>query len=194
MCDGRNSVVRGCTIKANGKCFGYGGWCCFDAVFENNYGENLDGATNIDSLYNRNVTFRNNVLVNCQYVGILVNVGGGHGSSPPMWIHIDGKKIDFVNQNGMDGLYIYNNYVEMRDDAPFGAIQAQQKGLSNVVIRGNVLRTKSGHGRAGDRRARSRARRRLRQRLRAGHVLRHVPGRLVMAQQRGLARQPDEGP
>ena len=47
---------------------------------------------------------------------------------------------------------------------------------------------------AGDRRARSRPRRRLRQRLRAGHVLRHLPRRLVMAQQPGPARQPDEGP
>jgi hypothetical protein len=147
LCDGRHSVVRGCTVKANGKCFAYGGWACFDAVFENNYGDNLDAATNIDSLYNRNVTFRGNTFVNCQRVGILVNVGGGHYTFGPHWMTIDGKRFD-LNQNGMDGLYIYNNFVEIRDDAPFGAIQAQQKGLTNVVIRGNLLRTQSGHGRA----------------------------------------------
>jgi hypothetical protein len=48
----------------------------------------------------------------------------------------------------MDGLFIYGNVVQMRDGAPFGAIQTQQQGLRNVQIHDNVLRTTSGHGHA----------------------------------------------
>jgi hypothetical protein len=147
LMSGRNSVVRGCTVKGNGKCFAYGGWACFDAVYENNYCENVDAAVNIDSLNNRNVTFRNNTFVNCRGCGIVVNVGGvKHHSFPDYWGELDGRKID-LNEHAMDGLFIYNNYIERADDARLGAIQVQQELLTNVQIHDNIIRTASGSAR-----------------------------------------------
>ena len=48
----------------------------------------------------------------------------------------------------MDGLFITGNLVQMRDGAPYGAIQVQHGGLRNVLITNNVLRTTSGSGKA----------------------------------------------
>jgi hypothetical protein len=92
------------------------------------------------------VTFRDNVFLNCREVGILVNVSSnsvpGHETfSMP----IDGQEIN-VARSVVDGLFIYGNLVLMRDNAPYGAVQVQQDGLSNVRIANNVFRTESGAG------------------------------------------------
>jgi hypothetical protein len=147
LMNGRNSVVRGCTVRGNGRCIAYGGWACFDTLFENNFCENVDAGANIDSLNNRNVTFRNNTFVNCHGCGIVVNVGGErHQPFPDYWGELDGRRID-LNEHGLDGLYIYGNYIERPDGARYGAIQVQQELLSNVQIHHNLIRTAGGHGR-----------------------------------------------
>lgn len=146
--NGRHSVVRGCTVKGNGNCFAYGGWACFDAVYENNYCENVDCAANLDSLNNRNVTFRNNTFVDCHTCGILVNLGDfKRHSFPDNWGELDGRRID-LNEHALDGLYIYNNYIEMSGGSPYGAIQTQAELLQNVQIHHNTLRTPGGEVRA----------------------------------------------
>jgi len=127
----------------------YGGWACWDTVFENNFCANVRAASNIDSLNCRNVTFRNNVFMDCLEVGILVNVSGTVIENHRQYgMTIDGKPVPDFARSSMDGLFIYNNLVQMRDGAPYGAIQAQTEGLRNVAIWGNTLRTTSGHGRA----------------------------------------------
>lgn len=148
---GQNGVVRGCTVRGNdGLCtMAYGGWACWDTVFEGNFSSNVRCATNIDSLNCRNVTFRNNVFMDCREVGILVNVGGRLIEDHRRYsMEIDGKPVEDFARSCMDGLFITGNVVQMRDGAPYGAIQAQVEGLRNVWIRGNVLRTASGQGRA----------------------------------------------
>lgn len=147
LMNGRNSVVRGCTVRGNGKCFAYGGWACFNAVYEDNYCENVDTAVNIDSLNNRNVTLRNNTFVDCHRIGILINFSGvKHQSFPDHSGMLNGRKLD-LNEHRLEGLYIYNNYVERPDGAPYGAIQTQQHLLQNVQIHDNILRTASGRAR-----------------------------------------------
>jgi hypothetical protein len=144
---GRHSVVRGCSVKGNGEGAAYGGWGCFDAVFENNQCENMDLAVNIDSLNNLNLTFRNNSFVNCHSCGILINVGGPiHESFPDYWGELDGRRID-MNERGVDGLFIYDNYIERSDGARYGAIQVQEELLKNVQIHHNIVRTASGQAR-----------------------------------------------
>ncbi|MBU0607354.1 MAG: hypothetical protein KKI08_05680, partial [Armatimonadetes bacterium] len=148
---GQNGVIRGCSVRGNdGLCtMAYGGWACYETVFEDNFCTNVRSATNIDSLNCRNVTFRHNRFMNCREVGILVNVGGGViGNHTQYTMEIDGRNIADFARSCMDGLFITGNLVEMRDGAPYGAIQAQQKGLRNVRIWGNTLRTTSGQGRA----------------------------------------------
>ena len=147
---GQHGVIRGCTVRGNDglATMAYGAWACWDTVFENNFCTNVRCATNIDSLTCRNVTFRNNVFMNCREVGILVNVGGGVvGGCENVATVVDGKPIN-VSRSQMDGLFIYGNLVEMRDGAPYGGIQAQQDGLTNVHIANNVIRTTSGAGKA----------------------------------------------
>jgi hypothetical protein len=147
---GQHNVVRGCTVRGNDglTTMAYGGWACWDTVFEDNFCTNCRCATNIDSLSCRNVTFRNNVFMNCREVGILVNVGGGViENHTPYSMVIDDKTIPIAHTQ-MDGLFVYGNLVEMRDNAPYGGIQTQQDGLRNVVIADNVIRTVSGAGHA----------------------------------------------
>jgi len=148
MTFGQHGVVRGCTVRGNDglTTMAYGGWACWDTVFEGNFCTNVRAATNIDSLNCRNVTFRGNVFMNCREVGILVNVGGRDVADHERYsMEIDGATVPIV-RSCMDGLFICDNLVQMRDDAPYGAIQAQVDGLSNVRIRDNVLRTMSGAG------------------------------------------------
>ena len=148
---GQHGVIRGCTVRGSGTptVQAYGGWACYDTVFEDNFCADIGSATNIDSLNCRNVTFRGNVFMNCHYVGILVNVGGNVIENHRQYsMVIEGQPIQDFARSCMDGLFIYDNLVQMSDGAPFGAIQAQQRGLRNVRIFNNVLRTTSGHGRA----------------------------------------------
>jgi hypothetical protein len=148
---GQHGVVRGCTVRGNNgtMTMAYGGWAVWDAVYEDNFCANVAAANNIDSLRCRNVTYRGNVFLDCSYVGILVNVGnslvGGHDQYT---MPIDGKPIEDFARSSMDGLFIHDNLVQMRDGAPFGAVQTQAEGLRNVQIYNNVLRTTSGRGRA----------------------------------------------
>ncbi len=145
---GQHGVVRGCTVRGNdGYCtMAYGGWACWDTVFEDNFCANVRSATNIDSLNCRNVTFRDNVFMDCREVGILVNVSGNVIENHRAYsMQIDGRTVE-IARSCMDGLFIQGNLVQMRDGAPFGAIQTQSEGLSNVLIEGNVLRTTSGAG------------------------------------------------
>ena len=87
--------------------------------------------------------------MDCREGGILVNVGGGFTENHRRYsMVIDGKAVEDFAGNSMDGLFIYNNLVQMRDDAPYGAVQAQAEGLRNVIIRNNTLRTTSGQGHA----------------------------------------------
>jgi len=151
---GQNSVVRGCVVRGNDESspYAYGGWACWNTIFENNFCSNVDLATNIDSLTSRNVTFRGNTFLDCRKFGIHVNVNGRIIESCRRYsMTIDGKTVtdaDFA-RSCMDGLYIYDNYIQIRDDAHGGAIDVQKmRGVSNVVIRGNTLRTTSGSGRA----------------------------------------------
>jgi len=129
MADGPNNVIRNCVVRDTfGRMtFGYGGWRLSDAVFEGNLAWNVASSTNIDSLQNRNVTFRNNTFLNCRSAGMLVNVSGSERSR-------------------LDGLFIHDNFFELCDDAAFAGIQLQAAGLSNVVVRNNVIRTVSGNG------------------------------------------------
>lgn len=140
ICYGSNNRVSGCKVYGNGSCFAYGGWGCMDTVFENNYAENVSYAVNIDSLVNRNVTFRNNVFKKCNRVGILVNVDGqkygGFLGSLAM-LH-NGKPVN-MNTKTMEGLLIEKNQIEMVDGAPFGGIQVQEQGLISAIVRDNRL-------------------------------------------------------
>ena len=150
MTFGQHGVIRGCTVRGNdGFCtMAYGGWACWDTVFEGNFSTNVRSATNIDSLNCRNVTFRDNVFMDCREVGILVNVSGNVIEDHRAYsMEIDGKTVE-IARSCMEGLFIQGNLVQMRDGAPYGAIQAQTEGLSNVLIAGNVLRTTSGGGMA----------------------------------------------
>jgi hypothetical protein len=126
----------------------YGGWACWDTVFESNFCTNVRCATNIDSLNCRNVTFRGNVFTGCREVGILVNVGGGVIQNHTQYSMVIDEKTIPIARSQMDGLFIHDNLVEMRDDAPYGGIQVQQDGLRNVRIADNVIRTTNGTGRA----------------------------------------------
>jgi hypothetical protein len=147
---GQHGVIRGCTVRGNDGLgtMAYGGWACWDAVFENNFCTNVSAASNIDSLNCRNVTFRNNVFLNCRDMGILVNLSGNIIADHSRYsMSIDGRPIRDFARSSMDGLFIYNNLVEVRDGAPYGAIQAQSEGLRNVLVHDNVLRTTSGCGR-----------------------------------------------
>ena len=147
---GQHGVIRGCTVRGNdGYCtMAYGGWACWDTVFENNFCTNVRSATNIDSLNCRNVTFRDNVFVDCREVGILVNVSGNVIENHRAYsMVIDGETVE-IARSCVDGLFVQGNLIQMRDGAPYGAIQAQTEGLSNVLIQGNVLRTTSGTGQA----------------------------------------------
>jgi hypothetical protein len=156
MFDGQNSVIRNCTVRGNDSddvhSIGIGGWALQDATFENNFCDNVDAATNIDSLSNRNVTFRGNTFMRCRKVGLLVNVhipdnaviDPAHPPTPRIVI-INGKPVDVIWKK-MDGLFIYDNHVEVLDDCPFGGIQTQQSVLNNVKIYNNVIRTYDGKG------------------------------------------------
>jgi hypothetical protein len=156
MFDGQNNVIRNCTVRGNDSddvhSIGIGGWALQDATFENNFCDNVDAGTNIDSLSNHNVTFRCNTFMRCHKVGILVNVDAPDNqvtdpANPPKprWVVINGKPVDVVWKK-MDGLFIYDNLVEVLDDCPFGGIQAQQRVLDNVKIHNNVIRTHDGKG------------------------------------------------
>lgn len=146
---GQNGVVRGCTVRGNNGSItmAYGGWACYDTVFENNYCSNVRSATNIDSLDCRNVTFRNNVFLGCRESGILVNVGGDVISSLTQYsMPIDGKDVP-IARTQMDGLFIYNNLIEMREGASMAGIHAQNAGLRNVRISNNMIRSSGSTGR-----------------------------------------------
>jgi hypothetical protein len=146
---GHNSAIRGCTALGNqGRCtMGYGGWGCHETVFENNFASDMRSACNIDSLGNRNVTFRGNTFVRCTEVGILVNVSGRRYTNNLKDLRIPdaGGWCDMSHMT-MDGLFVYNNMVTMSPGAPYGAIQTQQGGLDNVWIHDNVLRSADGNG------------------------------------------------
>jgi len=132
---GSGSVIRNCTAYGNGR---FGNMAYGDAC-------NFEKATNIDSLTNNNVTFRNNVFVQCHRVGILVNVNGNtHKSLEKYRMSYGDKKIPFAT-NSMDGLFIYNNLIQMKVDAPYGAIQVQSGAAKNIVIKNNCLRTEHGN-------------------------------------------------
>ncbi len=156
MFDGQNDVMRNCTVRGNDgddvHSIGIGGWALQDATFENNFCDNVDAGTNIDSLSNRNVTFRGNTFMRIRKVGILVNVDAPDNividpANPPKprLLVINSKPVDILRTK-MDGLFIYNNLVEVTDDCPFGGIQAQQRALDNVKIHNNVIRTHDGKG------------------------------------------------
>ena len=145
---GHNNVIRNCTARGNNglATMGYGGWACYDTVFEGNFAKDMRSATNIDSLTCRNVTFRNNTFMSCKEVGILINVGGGPvGSCLGVTTQVDGEEIE-ISRSTMDGVFIHDNFVQMQDNAPYGAIQVQQEGMTNAWIYNNVLRTVSMKG------------------------------------------------
>lgn len=141
---GQGSVVRRCTVHGNdGRgTMGYGGWACFDALFKKNYASNCRSATNIDSLTSKNVTFHNNEFTNCRDAGILVNLSGDENAgNKGLTIPIDGKEVP-ASKNQLDGLVISENQVQIREGAPYSAIQLQRKGLSNVqVLKNNISKT-----------------------------------------------------
>ena len=129
IADGPHNVVRNCVVRDTFGCmtFGFGGWRLRNAIFEGNFAWNVQASTNIASLKNANITFRNNTFLNCRSAGMLVNVSGSDSSR-------------------LDGLFIHDNFFELCDDARFAGIQVQAAGLRNVVIRNNVVRTVSGGG------------------------------------------------
>jgi hypothetical protein len=137
---GVGSKVSGCKVYGNGKNFAYGGWGIYDGLFENNYSENCDCAVNIDSLGNRNVTFRNNIFRKNRGCGILVNVSQYSPESElAKWqVRYKGELITPLGAC-MDGLLIENNIVEMIDGAPYGAAQVQAKGLHRGIVRNNTF-------------------------------------------------------
>ncbi|MBI2302440.1 MAG: right-handed parallel beta-helix repeat-containing protein [Armatimonadetes bacterium] len=150
MTFGQHGVVRGCTVRGNdGVCtMAYGGWACWDTVFEGNFCTHCRAASNIDSLLCRNVTFRGNTFLDCREVGILVNLSGNEIENHRQYSTIyNGEQIG-IAPTKMDGLFIVDNLVEMRDGAPYGAIQGQTDGPENVLIARNVLRTLKGTGKA----------------------------------------------
>ncbi|MBI3991200.1 MAG: right-handed parallel beta-helix repeat-containing protein, partial [Candidatus Omnitrophica bacterium] len=143
---GQHGVVRGCTVRGNDSymLLAYGGWACYDTVFEDNFCTNVRSASNIDSLTCRNVTFRDNVFMNCRETGILVNVYGGPNAGHESYsMPIDGKVVN-IGYATMDGLFVYNNLIQMRDNAPYAGVQMQTDGLSNVKVYNNIFRTTSG--------------------------------------------------
>ena len=146
---GHNSAIRGCTALGNAGrvTMAYGGWGCHETVFESNNAADMRSACNIDSLGNRNVTFRGNTFVRCRKTGILVNLGGGQYTNKLKDLRMpDAGPLRDMSHRTMDGLFIYNNLVTLSAGAPFGAIQVQQNGLRNVSIHGNVLRSADGRG------------------------------------------------
>ena len=142
---GQGSVIRNCCVRGNGGIgtMAYGGWAVHDATYENNYCNHVNAANNIDSLTCHNVTYRGNTFMGCRSVGLLVNVMGTY--PPGSKLNVNGAEIDTA-ANRVDGLFIYDNLVEVEDDCPFGGIQVQQDGLCNVKIHNNVIRTHDGKG------------------------------------------------
>lgn len=142
---GQNNVVRNCSVRGNGGqgTMAYGGWAVHDCVYENNFCDNVSAANNIDSLTCRNVTYRGNTFLRCHYVGLLINVSGKYNDEHKL--NVNGTVIDTA-ANQVDGLFIHDNLVEVSDDCPYGGIQVQQTGLSNVKIYNNVMRTHDGKG------------------------------------------------
>ena len=137
---GAGNRVTGCKVLSNGANFAYGGWGCYDTLFDNNYAENVCSGVNIDSLTNRNVVFRGNTFKRCHRIGLLVSVSGNAYTSK-LAAHTmlyRGKSVS-LGRMEMDGLLIERNTIEMLDGAPFGAVQVQAKGLKNVVVQGNRL-------------------------------------------------------
>jgi len=144
---GQGNVVRRCRVEGNDGLItmGYGGWACWDTLFEDNFATNCRSATNIDSLTSHNVTFHGNEFLNCREAGILVNLNGkkmpGFDNET---IPINGQQIP-VAVNKLDGLVVSNNRVQIRAGATFSALQLQQKGLSNVRVTDNFLGKVSGN-------------------------------------------------
>ncbi len=147
---GQGSVIRNCCVRGNGGVgtLAYGGWAVHDATYEGNYCNNVSCANNIDSLTCHNVTFRGNTFMGCHGCGLLVNVGGVTGPSgdPSAYkLNVNGADIDAA-WSQLDGLFIHDNLIELADDCPYGGIQTQQGGLTNVKIHNNVIRTHDGKG------------------------------------------------
>ena len=147
---GQNNAVRHCSVRGNGGIgtMAYGGWAVHDCVYEDNYCNNCNAANNIDSLTCRNVTYRGNRFMGCRTVGLLVNVSGKYSPPESYTLEINGKTVS-VAPNRVDGLFIYDNIVEVAEDCVYGGIQVQVEGLRNVKIYNNVIRTPDGlgHGR-----------------------------------------------
>lgn len=143
---GQGSIVRGCRVRGNDgmTTMGYGGWACWETIFENNFAADFRSATNIDSLTSHDVTFRNNEFLNCREAGILVNVNGRRMPGfTDETIPIDGQEIP-MTINKLDGLLVSGNRIQVRDGATFSAIQLQQRGLSNVQVIDNIISRVSG--------------------------------------------------
>lgn len=142
---GRGSRVTGCKVVCNGANFAYGGWGCYDTLFDNNYAENVCSGVNIDSLTNRNVVFRNNTFRKCARIGLLINVCGRAYTDnlAKATMLYKGRTVSLGSMT-MDGLLIEDNDIEVLDGAPYGCVQVQAEGLENVVVRGNHLSKTTG--------------------------------------------------
>lgn len=138
--EGAGSRITGCKVYSNGANFAYGGWGCYDTLFDSNYAENVCSGVNIDSLTNRNVVFRGNTFKRCHQIGLLVNVSGNAYTSKlaEHKMLYKGKTVS-LGRMEMDGLLIQGNSIEMLDGAPYGAVQVQAQGLKKVVVRDNRL-------------------------------------------------------
>jgi hypothetical protein len=145
---GQNNVVRNCSVRGNGGLvtMAYGGWAVHDTTFENNYCNNVSVANNIDSLTSRNVTYRGNTFMECHSAGILINVSGKKITNPEKYqLNVNGTIINTAASK-LDGLFIYDNVIQVTNDCLYGGIQVQADGLSNVKIANNVIRTLDGKG------------------------------------------------
>lgn len=144
---GTGSKVVNCKVYGNGKNIGYGGWACFDDVFENNYAENQYNGVNIDSLTNRNITFKNNTFKKCYFTGIHINLSGeGYADRDNLNKQALMYKGNIINvgKKKMSGITIENNKIEMVDGASRGAVHLGTIGMREGIVRNNEFTKTSG--------------------------------------------------